>query len=123
MIVFATFAAQQKVSAQAHIIEITADKDNVFKVVGSKKPVIYAKPGEVLKLKITTLAGKEKAKDGAAHSLTIKELKDQGWDLRLYEGTKVYTVVAPDKSGEYSFECSVKCGDGHDDMKGKLIVK
>ena len=28
-----------------------------------------------------------------------------------------------DKKGEYSFFCSVACGKGHRDMKGKLIVQ
>lgn len=109
--------------AQTRIIELTADKDNIFKVVGSKKPIITAKPGEVLKLKITSYKGKEADRDGAVHSLTIKELKDQGWDIRLFEGTKTYTLVAPDKPGEYTFECTLKCGPGHDEMAGKLIVK
>jgi heme/copper-type cytochrome/quinol oxidase subunit 2 len=103
-------------------IQVIAGKDNVFKVVGQKKPVIQVKPGEVVKLKITSLKGGEQDKDGAVHSLTIKELKDQGWDIRLYPGTKEYTLVAPTEPGEYVIECAVKCGDGHDDMKAKLVV-
>lgn len=104
-------------------INITATKDNKFKVEGEKEPVIVAKPGEVLKLHITTFKGPEYEKDGTAHSITIKEFKDQGWDLRLKEGVKDYTVVVPDKPGEYVSECVVKCGKGHDDMKLKLVVK
>ncbi|MEW6208964.1 MAG: hypothetical protein AB1631_11400 [Acidobacteriota bacterium] len=110
-------------AAPPRVIEIVAGKDNIFKVTGSPRPVITASPGEVLKLKITSLRGKEVDSDGAVHSLTIKDLKDQGWDLRLYEGVKVFTVVAPRQPGTYIFECTVKCGDGHDDMRGKLIVK
>ena len=34
-------------------IDITATKDNKFKIAGMKEPVITAKPGEVLKLHIT----------------------------------------------------------------------
>lgn len=110
-------------AAAPRVIEVIADKDNTFKVIGSKKSVITAKPGEVLKLKITSHKAQEADTDSAVHSFTIKELADQGWDIRLYEGTKTYTLVAPDESGEYVFECTVKCGDGHDDMRGKLIVK
>ena len=123
---FAIFAALLSASlawAQApRTIQVTAGKDNTFKVVGQKKPVIQVKPGEVVKLKITSEKGGEQDKDGAVHSLTIKELKDQGWDIRLYPGTKEYTLVAPAEPGEYVIECAVKCGDGHDDMKAKLVV-
>ena len=104
-------------------IDITATKDNKFKVAGEKDPVITAKPGEVLKLHITTFKGPEFEKDGTAHSITINEFKEQGWNIRLKEGVKDCTVVAPDKPGEYKTICDVKCGKGHDDMVLKLIVK
>ena len=104
-------------------IEITATQDNKFKIAGQKDPVITAKPGEVLKLHITTTKGPEFEKDGTAHSITISEYKEQGWNIRLKEGVKDYTVVAPDKQGEYKTICDVKCGKGHDDMTLKLVVK
>ena len=104
-------------------IEITATKDNKFKITGQKEPIITAKPGEVLKLHIISFKGPEFEKDGTAHSITIKEYKDKGWNIRLKEGTFDFTVVAPDKPGEYESICDVKCGKGHDDMKVKLIVK
>lgn len=114
----------QTSAAAPRVIDIIADKDNTFKVIGSKKPMITAKPGEVLKLKITARKAQEAdSDDGAVHSFTIKDLADQGWGIRLYEGTKTYTFVAPDKPGEYAFECTVMCGDGHEDMVGKLIIK
>ena len=103
-------------------IQITASSDNTFKVVGQKKPVITVKPGEVLRLQITAHKGTEGEKDGTVHSFTINALKDQGWDLRLKEGTQEFTVVAPTTPGEYVVECTVKCGEGHDDMKMKLVV-
>ena len=102
--------------------EIIADKDNTFKVPGQKKPVIMVKAGQVMKLKVTAFKGGEWAKDGSVHSLTINSLKDQGWDLPVKEGVNEFTVVAPSAPGEYTIECTVKCGDGHDDMKMKLVV-
>ena len=30
---------------------------------------------------------------------------------------------APQQTGEYLIECTVKCGRGHDDMNMKLIIK
>lgn len=105
-----------------HLINITADKDNTFRLPGQKKAILTVKANEVLLLHITSRKGTEWDKDGAVHSFTIKELKDQGWDLRLKEGTQDFTVVAPSEPGEYTIECTVKCGEGHDDMKMKLIV-
>ncbi len=104
------------------VINIVADKDNTFKLPGQKKPIITVKAKEVLLLHITARKGTEWDKDGTVHSFTIKDLKDQGWDLRLKEGTQDFTLVAPSEPGTYTVECTVKCGDGHDDMKMKLIV-
>lgn len=109
-------------AASPAVIEIIADKDNRFKMVGQKKPVIIAHAKQVLRLRITAHKAQESEKDGTVHGFSIKQLKDEGWDLRLKEGTKDYTLVAPEQPGEYVIECTVKCGDGHDDMRMKLVV-
>lgn len=103
-------------------IEILAGHDNTFVVTGQKKAIITVKAGQVVKLRVIGKKGTEAAKDGTVHSLTINSLKDQGWDLQVKEGVNEYTLVAPSAPGEYTIECAVKCGDGHDDMKMKLIV-
>ncbi|MBZ5539018.1 MAG: hypothetical protein LAN61_00715 [Acidobacteriia bacterium] len=104
------------------VINVIADKDNRFKIPGQTKPVITVKAGEVIRLRITAHKAGEWDKDGTVHSFTIKELKDQGWDLRLKEGVQEFTLVAPSDPGEYLIECTVKCGDGHDDMRMSLVV-
>jgi heme/copper-type cytochrome/quinol oxidase subunit 2 len=104
------------------VINVTADKDNRFKIPGQTKPVITVKANEVIRLRITAHRATEWDKDGTVHSFTIKELKDQGWDLRLKEGVQEFTLVAPGDPGEYLIECTVKCGDGHDDMRMNLVV-
>jgi hypothetical protein len=114
------FAANTAV--EPRVIEITAAGDNTFHVPHEKSPVIRAHPGEMLRLRITSQRGSEAARDGATHSLVIRALRDQGWDLRLYDGTKDYDVKAPDAPAEYLIECTVKCGRGHDDMRMKLVV-
>lgn len=108
--------------AGPRVIQVIADRDNRFKVPGQKQPIITVKASEVIQLRITSRKGTEWDKDGAVHSFTITALKDRGWDIRLMEGTKNYTLVAPDEPGEYSIECTVMCGKGHDDMRMKLIV-
>src|SRR5215469_12727580 len=108
MFLLSTFA----VRAQApKPIEIQAGHDNTFVVTGQKKPVITVKAGQVVKLRVVGKKGTEAAKDGSVHSLTINSLKDQGWDLPVKEGVNEYTVVAPSTPGEYTIECTVKCGD------------
>jgi hypothetical protein len=109
-------------SPEPRVIEVTATSDNTFRVLHEKSPVIRALPGEPLRLRITSQRGSEAARDGATHSLVIRALRDQGWDLRLYDGTKDYDVKAPETAAEYLIECTVKCGRGHDDMRMKLIV-
>lgn len=113
----------QTSAIQPRIIEVIADKDNRFKVPGESKPVIRLKAGEKVVLRITSHFGGEKARDDSVHSFVVKKLRDQGWDLRLQEGTEDFTVVAPKIPGAYEVECTVKCGPGHDDMKMKLVVE
>jgi hypothetical protein len=110
-------------ASQARVIEIIADKDNTFKVPGQNKPVVVMKPGEKAIFRITSHFGGEKAKDNSVHSFVVKELRDQGWDVRLKEDTEDIPLVAPQKTGEYKIECTVKCGRGHDDMTMKLVVR
>lgn len=107
--------------SSGRLITVIADKDNLFKIPGQKIPLITLKANEVVHLRIIAHKSTEWAKDGAVHSFTINALKDQGWDLRLKEGTQDFTLVAP-LPGEYVVECTVKCGEGHDDMKMRLVV-
>ena len=105
------------------LIVIIADKDNLFKIQGMKFPVITAKANEVIHLRIIANKSTEWDKsDNTIHTFTINALKDQGWDLRLKEGTQDFTLVAPAQPGTYVVECTVKCGAGHDDMKMRLVV-
>jgi heme/copper-type cytochrome/quinol oxidase subunit 2 len=110
-------------AAEGRVIEVIADKDNTFKVVGQDKPVITLKPGEPVLLRITSYFGGEQARDGSQHSFVVKKLRDQGWDIRLKEGAQDVALRAPQEPGEYLIECTVKCGRGHDDMRMKLVVK
>jgi heme/copper-type cytochrome/quinol oxidase subunit 2 len=109
---------------EPRVIQLTADKDNRFKVPGQKQPVITVKAKQVIKFRVTAHKGTETDPKypGCAHSFTIKELKSQGWDVCLKEGLNEFVLVAPSKPGDYSVECMSKCGKGHDDMNMKMIV-
>ncbi len=112
-----------KLSGDERVIEIIADKDARYKVPGQRKPVIVARPGEILQLRITSRRGPAWQKNGLVHRLTFPALKDQGWDFPLPEGTHEFTVVVPKKPGKYEGLCTVYCGPGHAEMRMKLIVR
>ena len=109
---------------EPRVIQLTADHDNKFKVAGQKEPVITVKAKEVIKFRVTAHKGTETDPQhpGCVHTFTVKELKDQGWDVCLKEGMNEFVLVAPSKPGEYKIECMSKCGKGHDDMAMKMIV-
>ena len=110
---------------QPQVIQLTADHDNKFKVPGEKLPVITVKANEVIKFRVTAHKGTETDPKypGCVHTFTIKELKDQGWDVCLKDGMNEFVLVAPSKPGTYTIECMAKCGKGHDDMNMKMIVQ
>ena len=92
------------------MIQLTADHDNKFKVPGQKEPVITVKANEVIKFRVTAHKGTETDPKypGCVHTFTVKELKDQGWDVCLKEGMNEFVLVAPSKPGEYKIECHVQ---------------
>ena len=110
---------------EPRVITVLADHDNKFKVPGQKEPTITVKAKEVIKFKITAHKGTEMddKRPGCVHTFSVKELKDQGWDVCLKEGMNEFVLVAPSKPGEYKAECLAKCGKGHDDMAMKVIVQ
>lgn len=68
-----------------------------------------------------------KVNKGDTVKLTLKNsqgnhaLKVEGYDKEV-KGGKTISFVA-DKTGEFTYICSIFCGGGHDDMVGKLIVQ
>ena|SRR5579875_2638340 len=118
------FLARHAVAEAApRTIEIVADKDDRFRLPGQDKQVLILKANEPLLLKITARAGEETARDGAVHSLVIRSLRTQGWDIRLKPGEQDVHIRAPSRPGTYQIECTVKCGSGHDNMKLKVVVE
>ena len=109
--------------APTRTVELIADKDNRFKFPDGQKGPLTLKAGEVVKFKVTSFFGGEKAKDGAVHSFVVRKLRDNdpAWSVRLKEGVQELTVTAP-KPGNYLIECTVECGPNHDNMNLKMVV-
>ena len=108
--------------ATARTVELTATRDNQFKLAGGAKGPLTLKAGENVKFRIMAYFGGEKARDGSVHSFVVRNLRDNGWDVRLKEGLNEFTLVAPG-AGDYLVECTVKCGPGHDAMNMKMQVR
>jgi heme/copper-type cytochrome/quinol oxidase subunit 2 len=107
--------------SQARTVEMVAGKDNQFRLVSGDK-VLHLKAGEKIHFKINSEFGGEKGRDGSVHSFVVKNLRDQGWDVRLREGSQEFDLTAP-SAGEYLIECTVKCGPGHDTMNFRMLVQ
>ena len=54
-----------------------------------------------------------------AHGVSISEF---GVREYLNPGKSITVEFIADKSGEFTFFCNVYCGDGHGNMRGRLIV-
>ena len=123
ILVLGVLASTVAAAEGPRVIRLIADKDNRFKLPDQSKQVLMLKAGEPIILRVTAHPGTERAQDGSVHSLTIRSMRDQGWDVRLKEGTQDVPLTAPAKPGEYLIECTVKCGLGHENMNLKVVVE
>lgn len=73
---------------------------------------ITVNKGDKVRLVVTSL--------DVPHGISIPEY---GINERLDVGKPVTIEFTADKQGSFTSYCSVACGDGHGNMKGKLIVK
>jgi hypothetical protein len=112
--------------SQSHVIEVLADNDSHFKVVGENKPVIVVRAGEPVVLRINARRGKTWNRDGTVHGFTLLRRRDHakipGWDLELKEGRQQFTINAPSEPGEYDVFCTVICSEDHEGMRIKFLV-
>jgi heme/copper-type cytochrome/quinol oxidase subunit 2 len=115
-----------RVSAQEHVIEVTADSDSRYKIAGQRVPEITVKAGEPLLLRVTAHRGKSWNRDGSIHGFTLLRAKDrtkvEGWDLLFKPGTQEFHLTAPAEPGQYEVVCTVICSEDHEGMHMKFTV-
>lgn len=107
------------------VIEVLADHDSRFKIAGETEPVITAKPGEPLLLRITAKKAKNHNRDGSVHGFALLRADREpvpGWDFLLKPGTQEFQVTAPSAVGEYVVVCTVICSKDHEEMNLKFVV-
>ena len=116
-----------RASAQAHLIEFTADSDSRYKIAGQRTPEITVKVGEQVLLRVTARRGKTWNRDGSIHGFTLLRAKDRtkvdGWDLLFKPGKQEFLLTAPTEPGEYVVVCTVICSEDHEGMFMKFVVQ
>lgn len=97
-------------------IQSSASQVREFNVVAKKwsfEPAqITVNQGDKVRLNITSA--------DAPHGLAIKEY---GINQEIEPGQTATVEFTADQPGEFTFFCSVFCGDGHREQRGVLIVK
>jgi len=125
-VVTALLARVPRASAQAHVIEITADSDSRYKIAGQRAPEITVKAGEQVLLRVTARRAKSWNRDGSIHGFTLLRAKDRtkvdGWDLLFKPGTQEFLLTAPTEPGQYEVVCTVICSEEHEGMHMKFTV-
>ena len=122
--------SSQKTAPQAKIFTLTGhaergwligeipayDAVTLWKKQGQpiEKPVIEVKKGDLVVLKL--------ASSDVVHGFSLKNfgiyLKDG-----IQPGKVIYVSFRADQLGTFTFSCNAICGDMHQNMQGKLIVK
>jgi heme/copper-type cytochrome/quinol oxidase subunit 2 len=113
-------------SAEARVIEVTADSDSRYKIAGQRTPEITVKAGEQILLRVTAHRGKSWNRDGSIHGFSLLRAKDrtrvEGWDLLFKPGTQEFLLTAPSEPGAYEVVCTVICSEDHEGMHMKFTV-
>src|SRR5271169_3232455 len=113
----ASCSLAQNSQPTGRVIEILADHDSRYKMEGQKQPMITAKAGERLTLRITAKKAKNLNRDGSIHGFSLLRAKDRkpvdDWDFLLKPGIQELAVVAPSEPGEYIVVCTVICSQDH----------
>ena len=117
--------ALAQTATKPRVIEVLADKDSRYKIVGMSTPSITVKPGERILLRIIARKAKTWNRDGSIHGFTLlrkDRSKVPGWNLALKPGTQEFDLTAPAEPGEYIVVCTVVCSDEHEGMNMKFFV-
>lgn len=101
-------SSEQKGAGTSKIKDI---KLEAYQYGFSPDPVVVKK-GDIVRLKVTSR--------DVTHGMHIKEY---GINLSVKKGEVKEIEFLADKAGKFDIICSVYCGRGHSEMKGRLIVE
>ena len=94
---------------------LAAPKARTVKIVAKRfkftPEVVKLKKGEPVVFELTTL--------DVVMGMNIPDFKVRS---DIIPGKTMKLAFTPDKAGTFTFVCDIFCGDGHEDMSGKLVV-
>jgi heme/copper-type cytochrome/quinol oxidase subunit 2 len=126
LVLAVSYSWAQNSQPTPRVIEILADHDSRYKMEGRKQPMITAKAGELITLRITAKKAKNLNRDGSIHGFSLLRAKDRkpvaDWDFLLKPGVQEFTVAAPSEPGEYVVVCTVICSQDHEGMNMRFLV-
>ena len=111
-----------RIDPATHKVEVT--EYPIVADAGTTMIKISARLGEfdpdVIRLKKGEKATLEVSSADTTHGFTCPDL---GIDTKIVPGTPVVIPVIASVPGEHDFFCSVFCGEGHENMVGKILVE
>lgn len=126
LVIGAILAGKLSGQGMPRVIELTADRDSRYKIVGMRTPEITVTAGEQVVLRVTANRAKTWNRDGSIHGFTLLRAKDrsrvEGWDLLFKPGKQEFVLTAPKEPGEYVVVCTVICSEEHEGMHMKFTV-
>jgi len=127
LLVFAMQSASDDVMKPlpVHTVNLIADHNSVFRVLGQNKGPMELVAGEPVHLHVDARKGKSMNRDGSVHGLMLLNSERKptpGWDLLFKPGVQEMELIAPTEPGLYEAVCTVICSTQHEEMKLQVVV-
>jgi hypothetical protein len=109
-----------------HTVNLIADHNSVFRVLGENKGQMELVAGEPVHLHVDARKGKSMNRDGSVHGLVLLNSQRKpapGWDLLFKAGIHEMDLMAPAEPGLYEAVCTVICSTQHEEMKLQVVVR
>ena len=109
-----------------HTVNLIAERNSVFRVLGEKKAEIELVAAEPVHLHVDARKAKSMNRDGSVHGLLLLNPQGRpapGWDLLFKPGVQEMELTAPAEPGIYEAVCTVICSTGHEQMKLRVVVR
>lgn len=113
-------------SLPVHTVNLIADHNSVFRVLGEKKAEMELVAAEPVHLHVDARKAKSMNRDGSVHGLMLLNSQGRpapGWDLLFKPGVQELELTAPPEPGIYEAVCTVICSTGHEQMKLRVLVR
>lgn len=112
-------------SLPVHKVDLIADHNSIFRLIGDKKSELDLIAGEPVLLRVEARKAKSMNRDGSIHGLLLLDGHRKavpGWDLLFKPGVQEMQLTAPVEAGVYEAVCTVICSSDHEQMKFRVVV-